>query len=78
MHGHMLGATGSFEALLCILALQHQVVPPTINLDEPGEGCDLDYVANVPRPVSNMNYTMSNSFGFGGHNASIILKRWAE
>lgn len=78
MHGHMLGATGSFEALLCILALQHQVVPPTINLDEPGEGCDLDYVANVPRPVTNMNYTMSNSFGFGGHNASIILKRWAE
>ena len=78
MHGHMLGATGSFEALLCILALQHQVVPPTINLDEPGEGCDLDYVPNVPRVVTNMNYTMSNSFGFGGHNASIILKRWAE
>ena len=78
MHGHMLGATGSFEALLCVLALQHQIVPPTINLDCPGEGCDLDYVANVPRPVTNMNYTMSNSFGFGGHNASIILKRWAE
>ncbi|MCS6266623.1 MAG: beta-ketoacyl-ACP synthase II [Vampirovibrio sp.] len=78
MHGHMLGATGSFEALLCILALQHQVVPPTINLDEPGEGCDLDYVPNVPRVVTNMDYTMSNSFGFGGHNASIILKRWAE
>jgi 3-oxoacyl-[acyl-carrier-protein] synthase II len=78
MHGHMLGATGSFEALLCILALQHQVVPPTINLDEPGEGCDLDYVPNVPRVVTNLNYTMSNSFGFGGHNASIILKRWAE
>jgi beta-ketoacyl-acyl-carrier-protein synthase II len=77
MHGHMLGATGSFEALLCTLAL-HQVVPPTINLDEPGEGCDLDYVPNVPRAVTNMDYTMSNSFGFGGHNASIILKRWAE
>jgi beta-ketoacyl-acyl-carrier-protein synthase II len=78
MHGHMLGATGSFEALLCVLALQHQVVPPTINLDCPGEGCDLDYVPNVPRPVKDMNYTMSNSFGFGGHNASIILKRWTE
>ena len=78
MHGHMLGATGSFEALLCVLALQHQIVPPTINLDCPGEGCDLDYVANTARPVQNLDYTMSNSFGFGGHNASIILKRWAE
>lgn len=78
MHGHMLGATGSFEAMLCAMALQHQIVPPTINLENPGEGCDLDYVPNKHRVVENLTYTMSNSFGFGGHNASIILKRWAE
>jgi 3-oxoacyl-[acyl-carrier-protein] synthase II len=76
MHGHMLGATGAVEAIITLLALQHQVAPPTINLNTPAEGCDLDYVANVARPVPTLQYAMSNSFGFGGHNASLIFKRW--
>ncbi|MFM7390526.1 MAG: beta-ketoacyl-ACP synthase II [Vampirovibrionales bacterium] len=75
MHGHMLGASGAIEAIICILALKHQVAPPTMNIFNQDEACDLDYVANKARPVENMRYAMSNSFGFGGHNASIILKR---
>lgn len=77
MHGHMLGATGAVEAIICIQALREQLVPPTINLDEPGEGCDLDYVPHKARPMEGLEYAMSNSFGFGGHNATLIFKKVA-
>ncbi|XVJ52328.1 MAG: beta-ketoacyl-ACP synthase II [Vampirovibrio sp.] len=78
MHGHMLGATGAIEAIICIQALLHQTVPPTINLDNPDEACDLDYVPHTARQVNDFNYAMSNSFGFGGHNSSLILKRFQD
>lgn len=77
MHGHMLGATGAIEAIVCVRTLQEQLVPPTINLDEPDEACDLDYVPNTARPVDGLQYAMSNSFGFGGHNATLIFKKTA-
>ena len=72
MHGHPLGAGGGIEAAACIKALNEGWVPPTIGLDEPGEGCDLDYVPNVGRDMK-VNYTMSNSFAFGGLNAVVIF-----
>ena len=75
MTGHLLGAAGGVEAVICALALRNQTIPPTINLDEPDPQCDLDYVPNVARPAD-LNIVMSNSFGFGGHNASIILKKY--
>ncbi|HEX9940932.1 MAG TPA: beta-ketoacyl-ACP synthase II [Thermoanaerobaculia bacterium] len=74
MTGHLLGAAGGLETGILALAMRHQVLPPTINLDEPGEGCDLDFVPHQARPVE-LEYAMSNSFGFGGTNASIVLKR---
>ncbi|HEV8582777.1 MAG TPA: beta-ketoacyl-ACP synthase II [Thermoanaerobaculia bacterium] len=74
--GHLLGAAGGLETGILALAVRHQILPPTINLDEPGEGCDLDFVPHKPRPVD-LEYAMSNSFGFGGTNASIVLKRYA-
>ena len=74
MCGHMLGAAGSVEAVFCALALCNQVVPPTINLDNPDPACDLDYVPHEARALE-LNYVMSNSFGFGGTNGCIILKR---
>lgn len=73
MHGHMLGAAGAVEAIIAIEAMRHNIAPPTINLDTPDPACDLDYVPNVARPVTSMQAVMSNSFGFGGHNASIIF-----
>jgi 3-oxoacyl-[acyl-carrier-protein] synthase II len=73
--GHLLGAAGGLETGILALAVRHQILPPTINLDEPGEGCDLDFVPHVARPVD-LEYAASNSFGFGGTNASIILKRY--
>lgn len=72
MTGHLLGAAGAVEAAFCILALKSGVVPPTINLDNPSEGCDLDYVAHKSRNAS-FKFTMSNSFGFGGTNATVIF-----
>ncbi|WP_010302233.1 beta-ketoacyl-ACP synthase II [Candidatus Odyssella thessalonicensis] len=71
--GHLLGAAGSVEAIFCALALRDQVAPPTLNLDNPSEGCDLDFVAKraKQRPIK---VAISNSFGFGGTNASLILK----
>ena len=69
-----LGAAGGVEAILCVLALQHQIIPPTINLDAPDDACDLDYVPHRARPHT-LHAVMSNSFGFGGHNASIVLRR---
>jgi 3-oxoacyl-[acyl-carrier-protein] synthase II len=74
MTGHLLGAAGAVEAIFSVLALRDQVVPPTINLHEPGEGCDLDYVPNTARRMS-LEYTLSNSFGFGGTNGSLIFRR---
>ncbi len=74
MTGHMLGAAGGVEAIFSVLALRDQVLPPTINLDNPDEGCDLDYVPNEKRPAA-VNYAISNSFGFGGTNASLIFKK---
>ena len=74
MTGHLLGAAGAVEAIFCILALRDQVAPPTINLDHPGEGCDLDYVPKHSRPMA-MEYALSNSFGFGGTNGSLIFRR---
>jgi 3-oxoacyl-[acyl-carrier-protein] synthase II len=74
MTGHLLGAAGAVEAIFSILALRDQVAPPTINLHEPGEGCDLDYVPNTARPMALQN-VLSNSFGFGGTNGSLIFRR---
>lgn len=74
MTGHMLGAAGAAEAIFTALALQDQVAPPTINLDNPDPECDLDYVPNQARRM-NMELAMSNSFGFGGTNGTLILRR---
>lgn len=74
MTGHLLGAAGSVEAIISILAIQDQIAPPTINLDNPDEGCDLNYVAHKPQKRS-INYVLSNSLGFGGTNGSLIFKR---
>jgi len=72
MIGHLLGAAGAVEAVLTVLTLKNGVVPPTINLDNPGEGCDLDYVPNTARDVS-IRAALSNSFGFGGTNGTVIF-----
>lgn len=74
MTGHLLGAAGALEALFTILSIRNQVALPTINLDEPGEGCNLDYVANKAREAK-INVAMSNSFGFGGTNGSLIFSK---
>jgi 3-oxoacyl-[acyl-carrier-protein] synthase II len=77
MTGHLLGAAGGLEAGIVALAVKHQMAPPTINLDEPDEGCDLDYVANQSRPLA-IRYALSNSFGFGGTNGTLLLKKYEE
>ncbi len=74
MIGHLTGAAGAIEAAATILALQHGIIPPTINLDEPDPACDLDYVPNVARPAD-IQIAISNSFGFGGVNAVLVFKR---
>lgn len=74
MTGHLLGAAGSVEAIISILAIQEQIAPPTINLDNPDEECDLNYVAHKPQKRV-INYVLSNSLGFGGTNGSLIFKR---
>ena len=73
MTGHLLGAAGAVEAIFTLLALRDQIVPPTINLDNPDEGCDLDFVAHTARDVK-MDYALCNSFGFGGTNGSLLFK----
>lgn len=77
MTGHLLGAAGGVEAVICALSLGHQTIAPTINLEDQDPECDLDYVPNEPRKAE-LNIVMSNSFGFGGHNATIILKKYTE
>jgi 3-oxoacyl-[acyl-carrier-protein] synthase II len=72
MHGHLLGAAGALEAILCLKALKENLIPPTINYETPDPVCDLDYVPNTARSKT-LNRVMSNSFGFGGHNASIVF-----
>lgn len=74
MTGHLLGAAGGVEAIFTILALHHGVIPPTINLDQPGEGCDLDYVPNVAREKA-ISVALSNGFGFGGTNGTLVFRR---
>jgi len=73
--GHLIGAAGAIEAVICVLAMQHQMLPPTINLVTPDPECNLDYVPNAARP-SKIDIAVSNSFGFGGHNVSLALRRW--
>jgi 3-oxoacyl-[acyl-carrier-protein] synthase II len=77
MTGHLLGAAGGVEAIICGLSLQKGMIAPTINLDNPDPECDLDYVPNVPRKAD-LDIVMSNSFGFGGHNATVILKKYNQ
>jgi 3-oxoacyl-[acyl-carrier-protein] synthase II len=73
VHGHLLGAAGAIEAAACILAIDRGLLPPTINLDDPDPDCDLDYVPNKARKAD-IKVALSNSFGFGGHNASLVIK----
>jgi len=75
MTGHLLGAAGAIESIFTVLALRDQAVLPTINLDNPDEGCDLDFVPHEARQVSDMQYTLCNSFGFGGTNGSLIFRK---
>jgi len=77
MTGHLLGGAGGLEAGITVLALRDQMLPPTINLDNPDPECDLDYVPNKSRNAK-VNIALSNSFGFGGTNGSLIFRRWAE
>jgi 3-oxoacyl-[acyl-carrier-protein] synthase II len=77
MTGHTLGAAGAVEAAITLMAVRDQCVPPTINLNNPDEGCDLDYVPNQSR-AREITYALSNSFGFGGTNGSLLFKRWTE
>ena len=76
MIGHLLGASGSAEAIISVLTIADQVVPPTINLENPEEGCDLDYVPHTARTQS-INVVLSNSFGFGGTNGSLIFSKFS-
>ena len=77
MTGHLLGGAGGLEAGITILALRDQVLPPTINQETPDPKCDLDYVPNTARKAS-FDIALSNSFGFGGTNGSLIFRRWTE
>ena len=74
MTGHLLGAAGAIEAIFSVQTLVNGAVPPTINLDNPGEGCDLDYIRGAARDI-NLDYVLCNSFGFGGTNGSLIFKK---
>jgi len=75
MTGHMLGAAGGIEAIFSALAINEDIVPPTINLVNQAEECNLDYVPNEAREMS-VHYALSNSFGFGGHNATLLFKKY--
>jgi beta-ketoacyl-acyl-carrier-protein synthase II len=77
MLGHAMGASGSIEALICVQTIVHGIIPPTINYETPDPACDLDYTPNHPRQMT-VNVTLSNSFGLGGQNACLIIKRFQE
>ena len=76
VHGHLHGAAGAMEAACCVIAIERQVVPPTINLENQDPSCDLDYVPNRPRPTA-LDVAISNSFGLGGHNATLVIRKAA-
>jgi 3-oxoacyl-[acyl-carrier-protein] synthase II len=75
MTGHLLGGAGGLEAGITIMAMQHQIVPPTMNLENVDPLCRLNYVPNKPQPAK-LDYALSNSFGFGGTNGSLVFRRW--
>jgi 3-oxoacyl-[acyl-carrier-protein] synthase II len=75
MTGHLLGAAGGIEGVFSTLAISREMLPPTINYFNSDPECDLDYVANEPRPAR-IEYALSNSFGFGGTNAALLFKRY--
>jgi 3-oxoacyl-[acyl-carrier-protein] synthase II len=77
MTGHLLGGAGGLEAGLSVMAIRDQIAPPTINHENPDEGCDLDYVPLHARPMK-IEYALSNSFGFGGTNWCLIFKKYSE
>jgi 3-oxoacyl-[acyl-carrier-protein] synthase II len=77
MLGHAMGASGTIEAIACTLAIRDNIVPPTINYETPDPECDLDYVPNVARKQT-VNAALSNSFGLGGQNACLVIKRYQE
>ncbi len=77
MTGHLLGASGAIESIVCIKALEEGFIPATIGLEEKDEDCDLDYVPNIGRRAE-LKYALSNSLGFGGHNATLLFKKWEE
>lgn len=77
MTGHLLGAGGALEAVICIKAMEDGTIPPTINLDYPDPSCDLDYTPHRAKPKS-LEITMSNSFGFGGHNSVLIFSKYSN
>ena len=77
MHGHALGAASALELIATVLAIWNQLIPPTANFTEPGEGCDLDYVPNTARE-QRIDIAVCNAFAFGGLNAVLALKAWPE
>ena len=77
MTGHLLGAAGGIEAIATVLALQHGLLPPTINYETPDPECDLDYVPNAARKAE-VDAAISNGFGFGGTNATLAFRRWRD
>ncbi|MBX2860174.1 MAG: beta-ketoacyl-ACP synthase II [Vampirovibrio sp.] len=78
MTGHLLGAAGSLEAIISLLAIKNKMIPPTINLEDPDDQCDLDYVPKTARKADDLKMAMSNSFGFGGHNATLIFQEFSD
>ncbi len=78
MTGHLLGAAGALEAAVCAMAIKDSIAPPTINLDNPDRDCDLDYVPNKARKNVEINYALSNSFGFGGHNCALLFRKYSK
>jgi 3-oxoacyl-[acyl-carrier-protein] synthase II len=79
MTGHIMGATGAIETVFCTMAIQDQVMPPTINYETPDPNCDLDYVPNIARPaklLKSVDVCLNHAFGFGGHNAVLVIKKF--